>query len=84
MKKVTMCISTNCIRIILLFAVRFKLALIILYVTSVTVLLSLQHAVFPNSKGFSGHLKHSFLLFANGASHALSSKHMLAQVCGLV
>ena len=39
----------------------------------------------PNFKGISGHLWHSILIFANGASYAGSSKHinMLAQVCGL-
>ena len=41
---------------------------------------------FPDIKGFAGHLWHSILIFANGASSAWSCKHIyvLGQVCGLV
>jgi len=65
-----------------------KVHLNVLHNTSLTVVTMATYWVpdLPNIKGISGHLCHSILTFANGASYAWSSKHinMLAWVCGLV
>ena len=64
-----------------------KILLNVLHNSSLTVLLPWQDTRFQSSpifKGFFGHLWHSILMFANGASYAWSSKHinMFGRVCG--